>query len=873
MLNKLFKKFLCRISPVILLSLVSLPICYAHSHTTGLKSLSQEKIINRLKSSSAESWDSLLSLEQQLENLQTQRYTANYPDWTPEQIAAQVASDNVDFYNTFYKPDSTSDADKDLCFNYLMKFSSDNGFSIISWDFIKANEDLLVDQILSEETTADKDTVTSTLEGVISEGVAKKQNAQYFYDNVINNVIANSTDKKVQKAYLDILVNKFETGVFSEGNAENMNSDDVSAWINSAWSINQLTPGKEPISQDILEKILTYTSQGSGFDYIGSVYNIPFLNDAGISITDVKTVNQKKGFLNYKTIIADGSTCTNDIKLVFTLEDSHGNSVTTDPIDFNFKYTQSECDYIVDSFIKRDLINQELVSTTYNNNMYDASTDAYMPFDGNALSQTDTWYATNGDAANFGYNVGDYLPSDLTNKIYNIPNKTFMGINQDEMTYNTIDEEAATWASKYDMPAGKIVAKVEGINVSIDNPYVDCGLYYIDSFGTEHYIRCDQDPKIYAFQDETCDHGRFSLYWDADSLATLSRANVIASNATVEDAIDSINAVSNTKAIDDINTYSTWLGDYAVAEGLLTTAFATVSATEMYIAAANYAALDIPGGILFTALAAGDLANSVVCGLTAAHASKEADISTADTTAISKLADVAKTTDLLTVLANLQNYIDQFNAPTSFAGFVQSANSIIDTCQDYEINYSTIIQDVLFDLAKEAGFTKDSVDLTPIDGWTDASTAVVYVVSSLSIINGALVVFASASILRELVEAFEPASQMLKTYANSFSDNLKKAQKMIDALPISSDMKNWSSVITSYTNQTTQFTAQIVTDAENNVERLSREITEAARVDELARSSSLAGIILSVIQIGVSVTWDCVKAQVGDRILHDLDLL
>jgi hypothetical protein len=31
---------------------------------------------------------------------------------------------------------------------------------------------------------------------------------------------------------------------------------------------------------------------------------------------------------------------------------------------------------------------------------------------------------------------------------------------------------------------------------------------------------------------------------------------------------------------------------------------------------------------------------------------------------------------------------------------------------------------------------------------------------------------------------------MLKTYANSFSDNLKKAQKMIDALPISSDMKN-----------------------------------------------------------------------------------
>jgi hypothetical protein len=64
---------------------------------------------------------------------------------------------------------------------------------------------------------------------VISEGVAKKQNAQYFYDNVINNVIANSTDKKVQKAYLDILVNKFETGVFSEGNAENMNSDDVSA--------------------------------------------------------------------------------------------------------------------------------------------------------------------------------------------------------------------------------------------------------------------------------------------------------------------------------------------------------------------------------------------------------------------------------------------------------------------------------------------------------------------------------------------------------------------------------------------------------------------------------------------------------------------
>jgi hypothetical protein len=96
---------------------------------------------------------------------------------------------------------------------------------------------------------------------------------------------------------------------------------------------------------------------------------------------------------------------------------------------------------------------------------------------------------------------------------------------------------------------------------------------------------------------------------------------------------------------------------------------------------------------------------------------------------------------------------------------------------------------------------------------------------------------------------------------------------MIDALPISSDMKNWSSVITSYTNQTTQFTAQIVTDAENNVERLSREITEAARVDELARSSSLAGIILSVIQIGVSVTWDCVKAQVGDRILHDLDLL
>jgi hypothetical protein len=139
-----------------------------------------------------------------------------------------------------------------------------------------------------------------------------------------------------------------------------------------------------------LEKILTYTSQGSGFDYIGSVYNIPFLNDAGISITDVKTVNQKKGFLNYKTIIADGSTCTNDIKLVFTLEDSHGNSVTTDPIDFNFKYTQSECDYIVDSFIKRDLINQELVSTTYNNNMYDASTDAYMPFDGNALSQTDT---------------------------------------------------------------------------------------------------------------------------------------------------------------------------------------------------------------------------------------------------------------------------------------------------------------------------------------------------------------------------------------------------------------------------------------------------------------------------------------------------
>jgi hypothetical protein len=136
----------------------------------------------------------------------------------------------------------------------------------------------------------------------------------------------------------------------------------------------------------------------------------------------------------------------------------------------------------------------------------------------------------------------------------------------------------------------------------------------------------------------------------------------------------------------------------------------------MYIAAANYAALDIPGGILFTALAAGDLANSVVCGLTAAHASKEADISTADTTAISKLADVAKTTDLLTVLANLQNYIDQFNAPTSFAGFVQSANSIIDTCQDYEINYSTIIQDVLFDLAKEAGFTKDSVDLTPIDG-------------------------------------------------------------------------------------------------------------------------------------------------------------
>jgi hypothetical protein len=191
------------------------------------------------------------------------------------------------------------------------------------------------------------------------------------------------------------MASKFMAGNFAAGSDENMADPAVESYIESGTTDFHLTPLTfDVLDANVESKFFTYTSNDQINPTVSGIDDIPFLKDAGISIFQTRAYPIKKSVLDYRTILTDGNTSTNTMQLEFILEDSHGNKLTTDKMDYKFAYTDAQCDYIISRF-KNDYLpggfgGREMVNTKYNNLMYDKKTNQYVPFNASDLSQKDT---------------------------------------------------------------------------------------------------------------------------------------------------------------------------------------------------------------------------------------------------------------------------------------------------------------------------------------------------------------------------------------------------------------------------------------------------------------------------------------------------
>jgi hypothetical protein len=254
----------------------------------------------------------------------------------------------------------------------------------------------MVDQIVASNSKINKDSIKATLDDLISQGISNNESPLTFYNDAIDQILAHSSDKNAQKMYLQLIASKFTSGNFSIGSDENMADPEVEAFIeNGATNIHLTSLNCDYLTTSVEEKFFTYTSNDQINPYVGDICNIPFLKDAGISIFQARAYPVKKAALDYKTILTDGTTNTNTMKLEFILEDSHGNQFTTDKMDYQFAYTPLESDFLFNRFMSSSWFaggfgDSEMVNTKYNNLMYNDITNQYVPFDSAALSQNDT---------------------------------------------------------------------------------------------------------------------------------------------------------------------------------------------------------------------------------------------------------------------------------------------------------------------------------------------------------------------------------------------------------------------------------------------------------------------------------------------------
>jgi hypothetical protein len=121
--------------------------------------------------------------------------------------------------------------------------------------------------------------------------------------------------------------------------------------------------------------------------------------------------------------------------------------------------------------------------------------------------------------------------------------------------------------------------------------------------------------------------------------------------------------------------------------------------------------MNIAEGVILTAMGASDAANSVIAAITSYHSYKDAIESQNDVEAILKIKDLADNTSLLSDMANLQDDINRFNNPTTFAGFVQSAEAIITDAQNFDnSSYSDKFIATVNEIGRLSGAKSDIID-------------------------------------------------------------------------------------------------------------------------------------------------------------------